>query len=83
MQLLYCLQIHQVDVRTNQQKADDLIQEYLGQLELSSGSDSVSEIESRLRSLQGVSNVSKKVHNWCINNNLGIIEYYICSWSFF
>lgn len=47
--------MQQVDTRTDQQKTDDLIQEYLNQLELSSGSDSVSEIQARLRSLQGIS----------------------------
>ncbi|XP_034180740.1 abscission/NoCut checkpoint regulator isoform X1 [Osmia lignaria lignaria] len=46
--------VNQVDTRTDQQKADDLIQEYLEQLELSSGSDSVSEMQARLRSLQGI-----------------------------
>lgn len=46
--------INQVDTRTDQQKADDLIQEYLEQLELSSSSDSISEMQARLRSLQGI-----------------------------
>ncbi|KOX81287.1 Zinc finger FYVE domain-containing protein 19 [Melipona quadrifasciata] len=49
------INIHQVDTRTDQQKTDDLIQEYLKQLELSSSSDSVSEIQARLKSLQGIS----------------------------
>ncbi|XP_050592009.1 abscission/NoCut checkpoint regulator [Bombus affinis] len=49
------INMQQVDTRTDQQKTDDLIQEYLNQLELSSGSDSVSEIQARLRSLQGIS----------------------------
>lgn len=44
-----------MDIRTDQQKTDDLIEEYLKQLELSSSSDSVSEIQTRLRSLQGIS----------------------------
>lgn len=48
------INIHQVDIRTDQQKTDDLIEEYLKQLELSSGSDSVNEIQIRLRSLQGI-----------------------------
>ncbi|XP_076755811.1 abscission/NoCut checkpoint regulator [Xylocopa sonorina] len=48
------INIHRVDTRTDQQKADDLIQEYFDQLELSSGSDSVSEIQARLRSLQDI-----------------------------
>ncbi|XP_003694443.1 abscission/NoCut checkpoint regulator [Apis florea] len=48
------INIHQVDIRTDQQKTDDLIEEYLKQLELSSSSDSVSEIQTRLRSLQGI-----------------------------
>lgn len=43
-----------MDIRTDQQKTDDLIEEYLKQLELSSSSDSVSEIQTRLRSLQGI-----------------------------
>lgn len=52
--------IHQVDTRTDQQKTDDLIQEYLEQLELSSGSDPASEIQTRLRSLQGMSHAPRK-----------------------
>ncbi|XP_017759338.1 PREDICTED: abscission/NoCut checkpoint regulator [Eufriesea mexicana] len=52
--------IHQVDTRTDQQKTDDLIQEYLQQLELSSGSDSVGEIQARLRSLQDINDKPRK-----------------------
>ncbi|XP_076241516.1 abscission/NoCut checkpoint regulator [Calliopsis andreniformis] len=54
------INVHHVDTRTDQQKTDDLIQEYLGQLELSSGNDPVSEIQSRLSSLQGTSHTSRK-----------------------
>ncbi|XP_054007931.1 abscission/NoCut checkpoint regulator [Hylaeus anthracinus] len=59
----HTVNIHHVDTRTDQEKTNDLIQEYLEQLELSSGSDPASEIQSRLRSLQGVSNVSRKHSN--------------------
>lgn len=45
------LQIHQMDTRTDHEKADDLIQEYLAQLELPSVNPCV-EIEERLNSLQ-------------------------------
>lgn len=65
--LCYRTQIHQVDTRTDQQKTDDLIQEYLEQLELSSGSDPASEIQSRLRSLQGASDAPRRVGNRCTN----------------
>ncbi|KAG7209774.1 hypothetical protein KM043_011394 [Ampulex compressa] len=44
--------IHEVDNRTDQQKADDLIQQYFEQLELSSASNSCSEIQMRLRALR-------------------------------
>ncbi|XP_076662094.1 abscission/NoCut checkpoint regulator isoform X2 [Halictus rubicundus] len=54
------INIHPADSRTDQEKADDLIKEYLGQLKLSSGNDPDSEIQSRLRSLQGLSNVRTK-----------------------
>lgn len=50
-----------MDTRTDQQKTDDLIQEYLQQLELSSGSDSVGEIQARLRSLQDINDKPRKV----------------------
>lgn len=46
------LQIHQVDTRTDQQKTDDLIQEYLAQLDLSSTNDPCKEIQERLSSLR-------------------------------
>ncbi|XP_078034760.1 abscission/NoCut checkpoint regulator isoform X2 [Augochlora pura] len=49
------INIHLVDSRTDQQKTDDLIKEYLGQLKLTPSS----EIQSRLRSLGGLSNVPK------------------------
>ncbi|CAK9834161.1 Abscission/NoCut checkpoint regulator [Anthophora retusa] len=54
------INIHTVDTRTDQQKTDDLLQEYLEQLELCSGSNSLTEIESRLRSLQNVSDKPSK-----------------------
>ncbi|KOC69461.1 Zinc finger FYVE domain-containing protein 19 [Habropoda laboriosa] len=54
------INIHEVDNRTDQQKTDDLLQEYLEQLELSSSSDSDTEIQSRLRSLQDVSDKPSK-----------------------
>lgn len=63
----YFVQMNQVDTRTDQQKADDLIQEYLEQLELSSGSDSVSEMQARLRSLQGIADKPHTVGNRYIN----------------
>ncbi|XP_014483321.1 PREDICTED: abscission/NoCut checkpoint regulator isoform X2 [Dinoponera quadriceps] len=46
------INIHQVDTRTDQEKTDDLIQEYLAQLELSSTSDSCKEIQEKLNSLR-------------------------------
>ena len=71
-----------MDTRTDQQKTDDLIQEYLKQLELSSSSDSVSEIQARLKSLQGISDKPREVWNWYvrvrINNyvrNLSLFQY--------
>lgn len=56
-----------MDTRTDQQKTDDLIQEYLEQLKLSSANDSVTEIQSRLRALQGASHTSRKVDDYLIN----------------
>lgn len=44
--------IYQVDSRTDQQKTDDLIQEYLEHLELSSSIDPMAKLEARLRALQ-------------------------------
>lgn len=44
--------IYQVDTRTDQQKTDDLIQEYLAQLDLSSSNDPCKEIQGRLSSLR-------------------------------
>ncbi|XP_043258416.1 abscission/NoCut checkpoint regulator [Colletes gigas] len=63
------INIHQVDTRTDQQKTEDLIQEYLQQLELTSGNDPVNDIQSRLRSLQGTSDVSKKHLNEDIDDD--------------
>ncbi|XP_031848533.1 uncharacterized protein LOC116433996 isoform X2 [Nomia melanderi] len=54
------INIHRVDTRTDQQKTDDLIQEYLQQLELPSDNDPVREVESRLRKLQGLDDTRKK-----------------------
>lgn len=62
------INIHPTDSRTDQQKVDDLIQQYFGQLELSSGNNPVSEIQSRLRSLQGLSNVHRKLSGECIDD---------------
>lgn len=61
VQPLHRFQIHRVDTRTDQQKTDDLIQEYLQQLELPSDNDPVREVESRLRQLQGLDDTRKKV----------------------
>lgn len=47
----YLLQIHQVDTRTDQQKADDLLQQYYEQLQLSSANDPCTEIQERLTAL--------------------------------
>lgn len=52
-------QIHQVDGRTDQEKTDDLIKEYLEKLELSEN-DRDKEIEERLQMLQDINN-SKSV----------------------
>ncbi|XP_012224197.1 abscission/NoCut checkpoint regulator isoform X2 [Linepithema humile] len=46
------INIHQLDTRTDQEKTDDLIQEYLAQLELPSTSDPFKEIQERLNSLR-------------------------------
>lgn len=48
------INIHHVDTRTDQQKTDDLIKEYMEQLELTSSTSSIDEIQARLRSLQGI-----------------------------
>ncbi|XP_033215289.1 abscission/NoCut checkpoint regulator isoform X2 [Belonocnema kinseyi] len=45
--------MHYVDTRTDQEKTDDLIKEYLERLELSGRNDPVSEIQSRLDHLKG------------------------------
>ncbi|XP_039313397.1 uncharacterized protein LOC105192942 isoform X2 [Solenopsis invicta] len=45
------INIHQVDTRTDQEKADDLIQEYLAQMDLPSTSD-CKDIQERLNALQ-------------------------------
>lgn len=52
-------QIHRVDGRTDQEKTDDLIKEYLEKLELSEN-DRDKEIEERLQMLQDINN-SKSV----------------------
>ncbi|XP_046822703.1 abscission/NoCut checkpoint regulator isoform X1 [Vespa crabro] len=50
------INIHQVDSRTDQEKTDDLIKEYLERLKLSSKSNADKEIEARLRALQDINN---------------------------
>lgn len=50
--LIILLQIYQVDTRTDQEKADDLIQEYLAEMELPSTSDLCKEIQMRRNSLE-------------------------------
>ncbi|EZA59320.1 abscission/NoCut checkpoint regulator isoform X1 [Ooceraea biroi] len=45
------INIHQVDTRTDQQKADDLIQQYYEQLQLASANDPYTEIQGRLMAL--------------------------------
>lgn len=46
------INIEKVDTRTDQQKTNDLIQEYLERLQLSSGTDPYSEIQARLNLLR-------------------------------
>lgn len=65
------INVHHVDTRTDQQKTDDLIQEYLEQLKLSSANDSVTEIQSRLRALQGASHTSRKHSTEGVNDDEG------------
>lgn len=50
------INVHQVDSRTDQEKTDDLIKEYLERLKLSSRNDPDGEIEARLRALQDINN---------------------------
>lgn len=56
-------QIHRVDGRTDQEKTDDLIKEYLERLKLSSENDRDKDIEGRLRALQDINN-SKSVRKY-------------------
>jgi hypothetical protein len=59
------LQIHQVDTRTDQQKAEDLLQQYYEQVQLSSTNDPFVEIQERLTALHKDDNtVSKKCSNF-------------------
>lgn len=44
------LQIHQVDIRTDQEKADDLIKEYMAEIKLPSSSELYKEIHTTLNS---------------------------------
>ncbi|KAL0118074.1 hypothetical protein PUN28_009031 [Cardiocondyla obscurior] len=46
------IDIHQVDTRTDKEKADDLIQEYLAQIELPSSSNFCKDIQERLNLLR-------------------------------
>ncbi|CAL1689500.1 unnamed protein product [Lasius platythorax] len=46
------INIHQVDTRTDQEKADDLIQEYMAEMKLPSTSELYKEIHTTLKSLQ-------------------------------
>ncbi|XP_011883062.1 PREDICTED: abscission/NoCut checkpoint regulator isoform X2 [Vollenhovia emeryi] len=46
------IDIHRVDTRTDQEKADDLVQEYLAQVELPSTSNLCKDIQGRLDSLR-------------------------------
>ncbi|XP_020300846.1 abscission/NoCut checkpoint regulator isoform X2 [Pseudomyrmex gracilis] len=65
--------IHQVDSRTDQEKADDLIQEYLAQLELPSA-DPCGEIEERLSSLR---DGDKKTYFTPVNREEGDTDEYL------
>ena len=56
------LQIYRVDTRTNQEKAEDLIQEYLAPMELPSTSDLCKDIEEMLNSLQDDGNRTVSGH---------------------
>ncbi|KAF7398687.1 hypothetical protein HZH66_006584 [Vespula vulgaris] len=61
------INIHQVDSRTDQEKTDDLIKEYLEKIKLSSKNDPDKEIEARLRALQDINNSksnSSQSHNY-------------------
>lgn len=53
------INIHQVDVRTDQEKVDDLIQEYLAEIELPSTSDLCKEIQMRRNSSEDNELVTK------------------------
>ncbi|XP_072746130.1 uncharacterized protein [Anoplolepis gracilipes] len=53
------INIHQVDTRTDQEKADDLIQEYLAEMDLPSTSDLCKEIQMKMSSLQNDELVTK------------------------
>lgn len=56
-------QLHQVDTRTNQEKSDDLIKEYLDRLDISKASDTAnSDIQARLDNLRGIDS-SKVIEN--------------------
>lgn len=66
------INIHQVDTRTDQEKADDLIQEYLAQMELPSTSDLCKDIQERLNSLQN--NGGKTHFDQGIKKNLNIYK---------
>lgn len=57
------MNIHRVDTRTDQQKTDDLLQEYLEQLELTASGDPDKDIEARLRALQGRSQDSTEARD--------------------
>ncbi|XP_028049323.1 uncharacterized protein LOC105836545 isoform X2 [Monomorium pharaonis] len=58
------INIHQVDTRTDQEKADDLIQEYLAQMELPSTSDFCKDIQEKLNALQDDGSKT------CLNQNM-------------
>ena len=53
--ILYIFQVHKIDTRTDQQKTDDLLEEYLSALAIKKSNEDVDkDIRSRLDNLRGI-----------------------------
>lgn len=57
-------QVHHVDTRSDQQKTDDLIKQYLERLELTSKNDPAQDIEQKLNALKGTNPQKSSVQEY-------------------
>ncbi|XP_018355091.1 PREDICTED: uncharacterized protein LOC108756041 isoform X1 [Trachymyrmex septentrionalis] len=66
------INVYRIDTRTNQEKAEDLIQEYLAPMELPSSSDLCKDIEEMLNSLQDDGNRTR--FDQCMKEEIDIYK---------